>query len=176
VRSHRCDLPVMKQLLQIAIVGLAVGGSVALSLLAVRLVHTCQAVPPREAIIRRSSMPPANQVGRIGARVQRNIAPFATVTVSSVDEYDVQASKGVADGIPKTGEWITSRQREGAWIRLSWDCPVTVSEVELYDRPDPRENVLAGTLLFSEGLALPVPALPPNGAAWSTVFPAREIK
>ncbi len=165
----------MKQSLQMAVASLAVGGIVALSWVPVRLAHTRQNVPPRAAVIRRSSVPLGNQRVRIGTRVPQNIAPFATVTVSSVDDYDVQASKGVADGVPKTGEWITSRQREGAWIRLSWDCPVTVTEVEIYDRLDPQENVLAGVLFFSDGLALPVPALPPNGIAWRTVFPARKI-
>jgi hypothetical protein len=166
---------VVKKVLRIFGAGLAVGGIVALSSIAFRLAHTGQVLPPRETVIRRPSVLPGNLVGRIGLRVSQNIALFATVTVSSVDDYDVQASKGVADGLPNTGEWITSRQREGAWIRLSWEYPVTVTEVELYDRLDPRENVLAGTLLFSDGLTLSVPALPPNGTAWRTVFRPRQI-
>jgi hypothetical protein len=104
-----------------------------------------------------------------------NLAPLATVTVSSVLPGNV-ASEGVADDHPGEGQWISAGEAAGAWIELEWAEPVVVSEIELRDRPSLTENILAGTLLFEDGGAIAVPALPPDGSAWRTVFPPRAIR
>jgi hypothetical protein len=92
-----------------------------------------------------------------------NIAPLATVTVSSVEESKAHLGGGVADGIVDSQEWVTHEDMRGAWIKLSWDRPATVMEVALYDRPNRFDNVLGGTLHFEDGSVIAVPALPPGG-------------
>ena len=67
------------------------------------------------------------------------------------------------------------RKLAGAWIQLQWASPVTVSRIALYDRPNLTDNVLAGTLTFSDGSSLAVGQLPNDGSALSTSFPARTI-
>src|SRR4029077_6204059 len=62
-----------------------------------------------------------------------NIAPFATVTVSSIGESEQRLGGGGADGIVDTQEWVTGGVMGGAWIKLTWDSPATVTEIALYD-------------------------------------------
>jgi LmbE family N-acetylglucosaminyl deacetylase len=72
-------------------------------------------------------------------------------------------------------EWVTNNQLAGAWIQLSWSSPITVNEVLLSDRPDPAQNVLAGTLTFSDGSNIPVGALPIYGTPYPITFAAKTI-
>lgn len=105
-----------------------------------------------------------------------NIAPLATVTVSSVEESDERLGAGVADGVVDTKEWVTREETGGAWIKLSWDHPAIVTELALYDRPNRLDNVLSGTLSFDDGSAIAVPALPSGGAPWRITFPPKAVR
>ena len=73
---------------------------------------------------------------------QPNIAPLATVTASSeTTQYGqtaVKAVDGVIDGYPGdyTKEWATAGEQNGAWLKLTWSVPYSVSRVILYDRPN----------------------------------------
>ncbi len=124
-------------------------------------------------VIRRPNPVP---VSKAAARQVRNIAPMATVTVSSEDASLGQNSEGVADGLPNANEWTSAGEGTGAWITLTWNTLATVSEVDLYDRLDPIENVLSGTLTFDDGSVLVVHALPAAGAPERVVFPAKTIR
>ena len=104
----------------------------------------------------------------------RNIAPFATVTVSSVDDSSSQ-SGGVADGVVDASQWVTSGELQGAWIKLTWDRPALVEQIDLYDRPSPVENILGGTLVFDDGTMIPVPKLPPDGTPWHIKIPPKRV-
>ena len=104
-----------------------------------------------------------------------NIAPFATVTVSSAEESNGRLGGGVADGVVDTKEWVTQEEMAGAWIKLSWDRPASVTEVALYDRPNRLDNVLGGTLSFDDGSVIAVPALPPAGTPWRMTFPPKVV-
>ena len=70
---------------------------------------------------------------------------------------------------------------EGLWedtamIRLGWDSPRTVRRVRLFDRPNPKDHILSGALLFSDGTAIKVGALPNDArSAREIVFPAKTI-
>lgn len=108
-------------------------------------------------------------------KIAHNIAPFATVTVSSIGESEDRMGGGVADGIVDTHEWVTGGEMGGAWIRLTWHIPATVNGVELYDRPNQLDNVLSGRLTFDDGGMIPVPALPPRGAPWRITFPPKLV-
>jgi hypothetical protein len=113
---------------------------------------------------------------KTGDRLARNIAPLATVTVSSEDTSRGQTGAGVADGQPDASEWISAGEGAGAWITLTWDRPATVSEIDLYDRPDPFVNVLSGTLTFEDGSAIIVHALPATGAPERVIFAPKTIR
>jgi hypothetical protein len=66
----------------------------------------------------------------------------------------------VTDSLPSAcnvNEWATSHQSTG-WVEFSWDTPVVVGTVELYDRAC-NERVVRGHLEFSDG-----PSAQPFGA------------
>jgi len=104
-----------------------------------------------------------------------NVAPLATVTVSSAEESDERLGGGVADGVVDTKEWVAREEITGAWIKLSWDRPATVTELALYDRPNRFDNVLSGRLSFDDGSVISVPALPPGGTPWRITFPPKVV-
>jgi hypothetical protein len=106
----------------------------------------------------------------------RNIAPFATVSVSSVEESDGALAQGVADGVADSRDWVTEGETAGAWIRLDWVAPATIMGVDLYDLPNPADNVLSGTLTFDDGSTIPVESLPPGGAPRRITFPAKTVR
>jgi hypothetical protein len=60
--------------------------------------------------------------------------------------------------------WVAREEMAGAWIKLTWDRPVLVTEMALYDRPNRVDNVLSGTLTFDDGASVAVPALPTAGS------------
>ena len=116
----------------------------------------------------KQSIPPGPQAG------PRNIAPFATVTVSSAEDSGGQPG-GVADGVVDASEWVALGELQGAWIKLTWDRPAVVEQIDLYDRPSPMENVLGGTLIFDDGAMIPVPKLPPDGTPWHVKIPPKHV-
>src|SRR5260370_35420415 len=106
--------------------------------------------------------PSALRLGRTGVIVRRpdrstrvkaddrrnlaNIAPLATVTVSSEDTSTGQTGQGVADGRPDGSEWSRAGQGAGARITLSWARPARASEIDLYDQRKRLDNVRSGTM------------------------------
>ncbi len=104
-----------------------------------------------------------------------NIAPYAKVTVSSVDPSHGSFSGGVADGIVNVQEWMSHRQTAGAWIMLEWNSPALVEEVDLYDRLSPEDNVLSGTLIFDDGSVIAVGALPTDGTPAQIKFIPKPV-
>ena len=116
------------------------------------------------------------RAGTTGGRIPMNIAPPATVTVSSADTARGQTGEGVADGQPNASEWSSAGEGAGAWITLTWEHPATVTEIDLYDRPDPADNVLSGTLSFEDGSVIVVHALPAAGAPERVVFAPKTIQ
>jgi LmbE family N-acetylglucosaminyl deacetylase len=110
-----------------------------------------------------------------------NLALTAEVTASSENTSTTQdrmkAVDGIIDGSPKdhTREWVTVFETAGAWIQLAWPSPVSVAQVNLYDRPNPSDNVLAGTLTFSDGTSVPVGALPPDGKLLPVTFAPKTV-
>lgn len=134
--------------------------------------------PPRRAVVIRHPSPVNKRVAPRKVeplRGAQNIAPFATVMVSSVEAAAVRA-EGVADGEAYSGEWVSEGETAGAWIKLTWERPATITEIVLYDRPDPAENVLGGTLEFEDGSQIPVPALPPGGEPLRVTFAPKTVR
>ena len=108
-----------------------------------------------------------------------NVAGTAKVAVNGTEGgYSADgATDGVAGGYPddKTQEWSAGRT-VGAALTLSWNTPQTIDRILLYDRPNPTDQITAGTLTFSDGTTLPVGALPNDGKTPLTLhFPPKTI-
>jgi predicted porin len=109
-----------------------------------------------------------------------NIASLAVVTASSANtstaQLAVKAVDGVIDGYPGdyTREWATLGQQAGAWLNLAFAKAYTVDHVVLYDRPNLNDQITGGTLTFSDGSTVTVPALDNAGAATSVSFTPRS--
>jgi hypothetical protein len=60
---------------------------------------------------------------------------------------------GRAEGHPKepASEWSSDRETSGAKIRLSWEEPVVVENVWLFDRPNATDHVTGAWVQFSDG-------------------------
>jgi len=110
----------------------------------------------------------------------RNVALTAQVTASSENSPGQAASRAVdaiIAGYPTepTKEWVSNGEFGGAWLQLSWPSPVRIAQVNLYDRPDTTENILSGTLTFSDGSSLNVGALPTNGRVMPLTFAPKTV-
>jgi LmbE family N-acetylglucosaminyl deacetylase len=108
-----------------------------------------------------------------------NLAPLAAVVTASSEnastgQQAVKAVDGVIAGYPAdpTAEWATVGGGAGSWLKLAWTSAVTVDEVVLYDRPNLADQVTGGTLRFSDGSTVAVPALANGGGATTVTFPA----
>jgi LmbE family N-acetylglucosaminyl deacetylase len=125
---------------------------------------------------------------------QTDVAVLATATASTQTTTNLDAASNAIDGIiagdPNPlnnsgdivsftasggGEWVTRGELAGAWIKLTWPTSATTSEVILYGRPNGTDNVLSGTLTFSDGSSVPVGALPVGGAGFPISFPSKTI-
>ncbi len=109
-----------------------------------------------------------------------NLARMATVSVSSENtetgQLGTNAINGtVADDPREASEWVSRKEPEGAWIKLTWPSPVEVWEVVLYDRPNLLENVRSGVLVFSDGSHVNVGELPNDGAPFHVEFDPRTV-
>lgn len=111
----------------------------------------------------------------------RNLALTANVTVSSQNtstgQLGIKAVDGIVDGWPgdSTKEWASVNQLSGAWITLSWAEFQEISQIRLYDRPNVTENILSGTLIFSDGSAIQVDTLSNNGAGYTVTFAPKFV-
>ena len=108
-----------------------------------------------------------------------NVARTAHVTASGGENgYNAEgAVDGIAGGYPdnKANEW-SAGSKVGASLTLTWDTPQTIDHVALYDRPNTNDQVMAGTLTFSDGTSLPFGTLPDDGKTpWMLRFPPKTI-
>ncbi|WP_163509522.1 DUF7402 domain-containing protein [Fodinicola acaciae] len=104
---------------------------------------------------------------------QTNLAATATVTASS-QTAGLEASR-VTDGITGrwgVGEWASAGERT-PFVRLSWPAEQSIGRVVLYDRSNPTDQVLGGTLTFGDGSTVHVPELPNDGTGKSITFAPR---
>lgn len=110
-----------------------------------------------------------------------NVAPLAAVTASSQNTSTGQTAAKAVDGYPlgyptaQTREWATVGGRTGSWLKLTWDVPVTVNRVVLYDRPNANDQINGATLLFSDGTSVAVSSLPNEGVQRILTFGARTV-
>ena len=101
-----------------------------------------------------------------------NIAPIAMASSSSGEAAN--AIKGCVDGLR---QWVAKGAKE-EWIRLDWPAPVSnASKIVLYDQAGTRDQVLSGTLSFSDGSTVKVGRLQNDGQAGTVVtFLSKTIR
>jgi LmbE family N-acetylglucosaminyl deacetylase len=110
-----------------------------------------------------------------------NLATTAQVTASSENaaggQGALKAVDGVISGEPSVpgAEWASNGELGGAWIQLAWASPVRIAQVNLYDRPNATDNILAGTLTFSDGSSIAVGAPPANGRVLPVTFAPKTV-
>jgi LmbE family N-acetylglucosaminyl deacetylase len=111
-----------------------------------------------------------------------NVALNATAVASSEDTGDAQTAAKAIDGVLEgyengdpAHEWSSYKEGAGAWIQLSWSTPQLASRIVLHDRPNVDDQVMSGTLLFSDGTTIAVGALYNDGAAYVIDFSPRQI-
>ena len=85
------------------------------------------------------------------------------------------AIDGVVGGYPAatSAEWVAPWGGVGVTYTLTWASPVTTDAVVLHDRVNLADQVTGGTLTFSDGSTVAVPALENAGGATTVTFPAR---
>ncbi len=96
-----------------------------------------------------------------------NLAYRASITASS--SADGAGAEYTADGmlggylqLPDR-EWIAGGNGTGEWVQMNWDEGQDITKIVLHDCPNTENNVTSGTLSFSNGVTIPVSALPANG-------------
>lgn len=101
-----------------------------------------------------------------------SISASSTFRTSNVDNV----VDGCVNGYPSdpTCEWV-SQGRQGEWVELHWASQVSVGKIVLYDRPNVRDQVLSGTLVFSDGSSIQLGPLENSARAVEYKFPRREI-
>lgn len=104
-----------------------------------------------------------------------NLASVAQVTTSSDYPAALGEKAHAVDGFADLDHEWKSQEGNGAWIQLGWTSPVRLAQVSLYDRLDRADNVLAGTLSFSDGSTIAVGALPTWGKPLVVTFAPRTV-
>lgn len=113
-----------------------------------------------------------------------NVALQATATASSQNVNTGQTANKAIDGVvdgyqgtpgDSTKEWASNFQGAGAWLRLDWSALRRVKQILLFDRPNLTDQVLSGTLSFSDGTSISVGTLNNAGAPMIISFPEKTI-
>lgn len=119
-----------------------------------------------------------------GVDVAKNVALLAKATASSeVGGGEAKyANDGIVGGleiggIPNvlTHEWISAGELAGAWLKLTWDEPQTISQVVLFDRPNSDDQVTGGSIAFSDDSFARFGKLSNTGGPTSVTFPEKTI-
>lgn len=106
-----------------------------------------------------------------------NIAPEATVSVSSTSDSIKYAGTNVKDGIHQIGnigEWRSDGELT-PWLQLSWSEDAVVDQINLYDLVGSASQILNGEIEFSDGSLIETGSLPSDGKKKILGFAPREI-
>jgi len=85
---------------------------------------------------------------------------------------------GVVDGHPQNlkAEWASDHGTPGTKVKLTWEKPVTIEDVWLFDRPNTGDQVLSAWINFSDGSSELVDQLPNDGTMpFKLNFPEKTI-
>lgn len=97
-------------------------------------------------------------------------------TATSSSSLTGYGPENAQDGVfSAVSEWRADGTT-GEWIRYTWDEPVSVNMVRLFDRSDTGSQITSGTLTFSDGGApVAVGALNDGGSLTEVTFTARQV-
>lgn len=121
------------------------------------------------------------------SKTMSSLSYNATVTSSSENTTTKQYCKNVINGITVgspyandffglyTNEWAALGEVAGAWIKLSWNKSIQANKIILYDRPNFTDQIIRGTLTFSNGSSIQVGPLPNNGSPYAVYFPTKTF-
>jgi predicted alpha-1,2-mannosidase len=113
-----------------------------------------------------------------------NIAPQAKITASS-SLNSKTVPQNVADGILSVdglGEWTCEGDTTDwgyvrfPWIQLAWDSPRKINKVILFDRPNLKDHIASGKLLFSDGSMIWINEIPNDGLAKEIRFATKTVR
>lgn len=115
-----------------------------------------------------------------GLPMTGNLAASARVSASSSEHghSPEDAADGLLGGYPAhpDQEWCSNREVVGAKLELSWDKPVMVNKILLFDRPNLVDQVTGATIRFSDGSVIQAGELANDGGVPGTVtFPVKEV-
>ncbi|MBA8812020.1 DUF7402 domain-containing protein [Frigoribacterium faeni] len=128
-----------------------------------------------ELVVRSPSAAPTSTP----APTRTDVTAGAVATASWDNPADGQtaakAIDGVADGYPgnAANEWVAPWGRTGVALTLTWSTAKAMDTVVLHDRPNLSDGITGGTLTFSDGSTVTVPALDDAGGATTVSFPSR---
>ena len=106
-----------------------------------------------------------------------NVAPNATVSVSSEFDVNSHPKANVVDGKfgkQDVAEWASAGE-VNPWVKLDWSTAQDVRAIVVYDRSNPIDNVMGGTLSFSDGTSIKVVGIPTWGEAKLITFPMKQV-
>jgi len=106
-----------------------------------------------------------------------NIAPLATIFVTSESENENASGEKTTDGIfgyDGTGEWLSDGEQT-PMVQLRWPEAVVIDKVVLYDLAGPAQ-VTAGKISFSDGSFIDIPELPDDGSPYEVTFEQKSVK
>lgn len=85
---------------------------------------------------------------------------------SLLNDFKLYDSADVTDAslAPETGVWIPDAQDAERTVRVTFEQPVTLSQILLYDNPSLTDNVLNARITLSDGSVFDTGMLPANGS------------
>lgn len=115
-----------------------------------------------------ASPPPETPTGANGAT---DLAVTASAVASSTafGQGPYSAIDGLTGGYLADGtgndnaEWSSNGELAGAWIKLAWSSPITFNQIQLFDRPNLDDQIMAGNITFGDGSSVLFGALPNDG-------------
>lgn len=116
-------------------------------------IETVKLVPEGTALLRQTTFALAAQIWDLS--VPENLALLAQVEASSQSARHPASAvnDGVASGHPEDpgAEWSSQFETTGAKVRLTWNKPITIENVWLFDRPNANDHIQAAWVNFSNG-------------------------
>lgn len=109
-----------------------------------------------------------------------NLARCATARASSQNASTAQTAAKAIDGVvggwpgDYTTEWATMGGKAGSTLTLTWSSPQQLGSIVLHDRPNADDQITRGSIGFSDGSKILVPALPNGGEAMELEFRPRS--
>lgn len=104
----------------------------------------------------------------------RKYRPFTEL----IEYFGEGAIDGTVDpkSANKLNEWVSDEEKTTAVLRLTWEKPERISRVWLFDRPDLKEQITSGMLVFSDGSTAQVSELPDDALSCKEiVFPEKTV-